>query len=209
MSLHLSICTWTIQVLNTYWELRDPTQKLHQIKIKCTTDFTGISLIFTPGSGLQRPSGENKNQYKEYYKARPVHIHIKSKGHNHTWKTYMNPKLELTEKQRLNQKKNVSMIAVFPQFDTPKNLRCRNWYICHVTYDRALLRTLTLAETSGLMYPEGICTQTAPVHLFDQLLRIRIHFKEQCNKSISTTPHETCIYTKFWMKYALWWCETH
>ncbi len=79
VSLHLSICTWAIQVLNTYWELRDPTKKLHQIKIKCTTDFTGISLIFTPGSGLQRPSGENKNHYKEYYKARPVHIHIKSK----------------------------------------------------------------------------------------------------------------------------------
>ncbi len=58
---------------------RDPTQKLCQIKIKCTTDFTGISLIFTPGSGLQRPSGENKNHYKEYYKPRPVHIYIKSK----------------------------------------------------------------------------------------------------------------------------------
>jgi hypothetical protein len=28
---------------------------------------------------LQRPSGENKNHYKECYKARPVHIHIKSK----------------------------------------------------------------------------------------------------------------------------------
>jgi hypothetical protein len=79
VSLHLSICTWAIEVLNTYWELRDPTQKLHQIKIKCTTDFTGISLIFTPGSGLQRPSGENKNHYKEYHKARPVHIQIKSK----------------------------------------------------------------------------------------------------------------------------------
>jgi hypothetical protein len=39
------------------------------------------------------------------------------------------------------------------------------------------MRTLTLAETSGLMYPEGICTQTTPVHLFDQLLRIRIHLK--------------------------------
>ncbi len=41
-------------------------------------------------------------------------------------KTYLNPKLELTEKQRLNHKKNVSMITVFPQFDTPKNPRCRN-----------------------------------------------------------------------------------
>jgi hypothetical protein len=38
----------------------------------------------------------------------------------------LNPKLELTEKQRLNHKKNVSMITVFPQFDTPKNPRCRN-----------------------------------------------------------------------------------
>jgi hypothetical protein len=47
------------------------------------------------------------------------------------------------------------------------------------------MRTLTLAETSGLMYPEGICTQTTPVHLFDQPLRIRIHFK---NNAIRASP---------------------